>query len=64
MIQMFSYPQGEGGHSGCLGEREPERVRRFAHVCSLPLPPLLCRFALRSTRLQTAVSMGGTIYGD
>jgi len=64
MIQMFSYPQGEGGHAGSRDECEPEMVRGFAHVCSLPLPPLLSRFALRTTRLQTTVSMGGTFYGD
>lgn len=64
MMQMFNYPQGEGGQSGSCCECEPEKVRWCDRVCSLQLPPLLSRFALRSTQLQTTVSMGGTVYGD
>ena len=50
MMQMFNYPQGEGGQSGFHGECEPETVRWYGRVCSSQLPPLLSRFALRSTR--------------
>lgn len=64
MMQMFNYPQGEGGRSGACCECEPETVRWYDRVCSLQLPPLLSRFALRTARLQTTVSMGGTVYGD
>ncbi|MGN7912018.1 hypothetical protein [Enterobacter cloacae] len=61
---MFNYPQGEGGQSGACCECERETLRWYDRVYSLQLPPLLSRFALRSTRLQTTVSMGGMVYGD
>ena len=64
MMQMFNYPQGEGGQSGACCECERETLRWYDRVYSLQLPPLLSRFALRSTRLQTTVSMGGIVYGD
>lgn len=64
MMQMFNYPQGEGGQSGACCECEPEMVSGYDRVSSSKLPPLLSRFALRTARLQTTVSMGGTVYGD
>jgi hypothetical protein len=38
MMQMFNYPQGEGGQSGACCECEPETVRWYDRVCSLQLP--------------------------
>ncbi len=63
MMQMFQYPQGEGGQSGPQCECEPYMARRYVNFFSLHLPPLLSRF-IRSLHPQATVSMGGTFYGD
>lgn len=38
MMQMFNYPQGEGGQSGACCECERETLRWYDRVCSLQLP--------------------------
>lgn len=38
MMQMFNYPQGEGGQSGACCECEPEMVSGYDRVSSLQLP--------------------------
>ena len=59
MMQMFNYPQGEGGQSGACCECEPETLRWYDRVCSLQLPPLLSRFVTRTLGPQTVNSKGG-----
>lgn len=38
MMQMFQYPQGEGGQSGPQCECEPDMARRYVNFFSLHLP--------------------------
>jgi|MedtruStandDraft_1076414.scaffolds.fasta_scaffold00274_7 hypothetical protein len=64
MMQMFTYPQGEGGCVAPHHECTPERGRNNLHPSSLLSPPLLSRFVPRLLTRQTTVSMGGTVYGD
>lgn len=66
MMQMFKYPQGEGGHEGrnaCRKQAELTAARRYVLTDYLCLTPLLSRFVTRSLCPQTHVYMGGDNYG-
>ncbi len=64
MMQMFNYPQGEGGQVALDHECVPERGRNTFYPSSLLSPPLLSRFDPRLLPRQITVSMGGMAYGD
>ena len=58
MMQMFKYPQGEGGRSGRIGCQPATAYRSV-----LPLTPLLSRFVTRTLGPQTVNSKGGMCDG-
>lgn len=59
MMQMFKYPQGEGGQIGCRCEEMLSVNCRNMFTRYLRCSPLRSRFVLRSMYPQTRVSMGG-----
>ena len=61
MMQMFKYPQGEGGRHGRM-ECVATAARRFFLTFDLPLTPLRSRLVSRSLRPQTQVCSGGNGY--
>ncbi|TCW16538.1 hypothetical protein EDF73_102347 [Raoultella sp. BIGb0138] len=66
MMQMFKYPQGEGGHEGrneCRNECKSTAARRYVLADGPRFTPLLSRFVTRSLRPQTLVGMGGHVHG-
>ncbi|MEM0650908.1 hypothetical protein AAFL31_03650 [Klebsiella huaxiensis] len=62
MMQMFKYPQGEGGRPGRM-ECAAAAARRFFLPFDLPLTPLRSWFVFRSLRPQTQVCSGGNDNG-
>ncbi|CAH6133997.1 hypothetical protein AN2340V1_3285 [Klebsiella variicola] len=58
MMQMFKYPQGEGGRSGRM-ESQPATAHRSVLPFYLCLTPLLSRFVTRTLGPQTVNSKGG-----
>lgn len=64
MMQMFKYPQGEGGLCARRHECEPVLARSASHLHVLASPPLLYRVVKRLLPRQLAVSTGGLAYGD
>ncbi|RJK61799.1 hypothetical protein CMV52_08915 [Klebsiella pneumoniae] len=58
MMQMFKYPQGEGGRSGRIG-CQPATAYRSVLPFYLCLTPLLSRFVTRTLGPQTVNSKGG-----
>lgn len=63
MMQMFKYPQGEGGHL-CRRESAPPVAPSYLYSPSVHFSPLLSRFDLSTTRPQTLISLGGNGNGD
>lgn len=61
MMQMFKYPQGEGGRSGRSGRIgcQPATAYRSVLPFYLCLTPLLSRFVTRTLGPQTVNSKGG-----
>lgn len=57
MMQMFKYPQGEGGRSGRM-ECQPATAHRSVLPFYLCLTPLLSRFVTRTLGPQTVNSKG------
>jgi hypothetical protein len=64
MMQMFKYPQGEGGLCARRHECEPDPARGASHLHVLASPPLLYGVVKRRMPRQLAVSTGGRVYGD
>ncbi len=64
MMQMFKYPQGEGGHA--LLRPECQTALSCCDVLSpfLLFSPLPGRCVIRLTSRHVTVSMGGQVYGD
>ncbi len=62
MMQIFKYPQGEGGLFGRIG-CQLTAVHRSVLPFYLCLTPLLSRFVTRSLCPQTVVGMGGMRHG-
>ena len=58
MMQMFKYPQGEGGLFGRIG-CQLTAVHRSVLPFYLRLTPLLSRFVTRTLGPQTVNSKGG-----
>ena len=59
MMQMFKYPQGEGGRSGRIG-CQPATAYRSVLPFYLRLTPLLSRFDFtRTLGPQTVIQQGG-----
>ena len=62
MMQMFKYPQGEGGRHGRM-EYAATAARRFFLPFDLPLTPLRSRLVSRSLRPQAQACSGGNGHG-
>lgn len=61
MMQMFKYPQGEGGLFGRIDANLPPFIGpSYPFIYALPL---LSRFVTRSLCPQTVVGMGGMRHG-
>ena len=61
MMQMFKYPQGEGGRHGRM-ECVATAARRVFLPFELTLTPFRIRLVSRSLRPQTQVCSGGNGY--
>lgn len=62
MMQMFKYPQGEGGRHGRM-ECAATAARRFFLPFDLPLTPLRSRLVSRSLRPQAQACSGENGHG-
>lgn len=62
MMQMFKYPQGEGGRHGRM-ECAATAARRFFLPFDLLLTPLRSRLVSRSLRPQAQACSGGNGHG-